>query len=209
METIALKTKPRAATGTRASQKLRKAGLIPAILYGHKQEPLNVCLAHDDVVSALKHHARVVDLHTPAGVETAFIKDVQYDFLGRDVIHLDFERVDKDERIEVEVTIELKGTAPGASNGILEQPLHTILVECRALDIPESIKVNISTMQLGETIHVKELQLPAGVKALTDPELVVVHIISAKEEVLPAATGEGVVEPEIVGRRVAKDEAEE
>src|SRR5206468_4967888 len=87
-----------------------------------------------------------------------------WDHLGKDVLHIDFERVSADERIEVPVRIELKGIAPGVTGGgILDQPLHTVMVECLAISIPDSIRVNINELQLGAAIHVKDLTLPEGV----------------------------------------------
>src|SRR5256885_605773 len=123
MQTVTLPTQPRTDFGKRATARVRKQGLVPAILYGHKKDPVAVALPLDDVVSALRHHARLVALQLPGGEETALIKEVQHDHLGRAVLHMDFERVDKDEMVEVEVNLELKGVAPGSSAGILEQPL--------------------------------------------------------------------------------------
>lgn len=212
MQTVSLPTQPRKAFGKRSAAKVRKDGLIPAIIYGHKKDAVAVALPHEPVEQALRHHARLVALQLPGGEETAIIKEVQRDHLGRAVLHVDFERVDKDERIEVEVELELKGTAPGTSAGVLEQPLHVLKIECAAVDVPESIKVNISNLQLGGVIHVKELTIPAGIKVLSDPDAVVVQVKSPVAEVEPTAGGppvEGGSEPEIVGRRVKTDEEEE
>jgi len=211
MQTVSLPTQPRQAFGKSSAAKVRKQGLIPAIIYGHKKDPVAVALPHEPVEHALRHHARLVALQLPGGEETAIIKEIQRDHLGRAVLHLDFERVDKDERIEVEVELELKGTAPGTSAGVLEQPLHVLKIECAAVDVPESIKVNISNLQLGGVIHVKELTIPAGIKVLSDPDAVVVQIKAPVAEV-EAPVGpppEGGAEPEIVGRRVKADEDEE
>src|SRR5439155_17618767 len=106
--------------------------------------------------------------------------------LGKEVLHVDFMRVSQDERIEVPVRIELKGIAPGVTGGgILDQPLHTLTVECLAIRIPDSIRVNINELQLGAAIHVKDLTLPEGVKALADPDAIVVQVMTPAAE--PAA----------------------
>jgi len=211
MDTVTLPTQPRAEFGKRSAARVRKQGMIPAIIYGHKKDPVAVALPSEPVESALRHHARLVALQLPGGEETALIKEVQHDHLGRAVLHIDFERVDKDERIVIDVTLELKGTAPGSSSGVLEQPLHTLKIECAAVDVPESIKVNISALQLGQVIHVKELAIPSGMKVLTDPDAVVVQVKAPTAEAEPtlAPPTEGGSEPEIVGRRVAKEEGEE
>jgi large subunit ribosomal protein L25 len=132
------------------------------------------------------------------------------------VLHVDFKRVSRDERVKMTVRIEMKGTPAGLGGGhILEQALHALHVECPALAIPDSIKVVVTGLQLGHPIHVRELALPDGVKALDDPELVVAQIALVKVEAAPAAAAPvepgaaTAAEPEIVGRRVAKEEEAE
>jgi large subunit ribosomal protein L25 len=217
MESVTLATKPRDGRGKRTARHLRKEGLIPAVLYGHKEAVVAVSLSAEELLSAIRHHARVMDLAIGGKAETAVIQEVQYDHLGKEILHVDFKRVSKDERIVVSVVIELKGTAPGMSAGVLEQPLHDLEVECLAIAIPESIKCVISTLQLGEAIHVRDLTAPEGVKILNAPDAIVVQIKAAIVEptptavpgAAPVAEGATPVEPEIVGRRVAKEEPEE
>ena len=158
----------------------------------------------------VRQGTHVVDLRLDGGLEKALIRDLQWDHLGKDLLHIDFERVSADERIEVPVRIELKGIAPGVTGGgILDQPLHTLTVECLAISIPDSIRVNINELQLGGAIHVKDLTLPEGIKVLADPDAIVVHITAPAVEpeavVAPAATAE----PELIGRPKAEEEAEE
>jgi large subunit ribosomal protein L25 len=207
MQIVKLPTEPRPGLGKRHAARLRKRGLIPAIIYGHKKDPVAVALPHAEVESAIRHHARLVELNG----ETALIKEVQHDYLGRSVVHVDFERVDKDEKVEIEVDIELKGTPP--ANAVLDQPLHALTIECRALDVPESIKVNIGGLHVGDVIHVKDVQLPEGLKAVDDPDAIVIQVKAVQVATdMPIAAGgppaEGGAEPEIVGRRV-KEEGEE
>jgi large subunit ribosomal protein L25 len=216
METVSLATQPRTGHGKRGARKLRTQGLVPAIIYGHKQTPVAVALGKKDIDTALRHHARIVDLKIDGQTETAVIQEVQHDHLGVEVLHVDFKRVSKDERIEVAVPIELKGTPTAVGHGgVLDQPLHELEVECLAIAIPENIRVNIGELQIGQAIHVKELTLPEGVKALNDPEAVVVQLRAflAEPEPTAAAPAEGAepaaTEPEIVGRRVKEETPEE
>jgi large subunit ribosomal protein L25 len=166
-------------------------------------------LAEDDVVKAIRHGARVVDLQADGKTEKALIREVQWDHLGKDILHVDFARVAADERIVVPVRIELRGTAPGvAQGGVLDQPLHTLEVECLALSVPESIRVNVGALQVGGAIHVRDLVLPPDVKAMADPDAIVIHVTAPKVEaeaaVAPAAE---TAEPEVIGRqREAKEE---
>ena len=212
MDILKLPTLPRTETGSRPAIKLRKAGVIPAVIYGHKKPSVSLSLKHDVIESALKHHARLVELELPGGNETALIKEVQHDYLGKEILHVDFARVDPNEKITIEVEVELKGIAPGTSSGVLDQPLHVLKVECLAAQVPESIRVNISALQLDQAIHVKELVLPPGVVCLNDPDAIVVavkaHVVVAETPVtaLPGAEAVTGAEPEIVGRRVKVEE---
>jgi large subunit ribosomal protein L25 len=213
MDAVTLATRPRPDHGKRASRHLREQGLIPGIVYGHKEAAVPVALDRKELETALRHNARVVDLRLDGKTELAVIQEVQHDHLGKEVLHIDFKRVSKDERIVVSVRIELKGTPAGLGGGhILEQPLHELEIECPAFAIPESIRVNVTTLQLHHPIHVKELTLPPEVTALNDPDLVVVQISTTAPEpeapVAAPAEGEG-AEPEIVGRRVKEEEGEE
>jgi large subunit ribosomal protein L25 len=208
VEAVVLVTQKREGKGSHRAAKLRKQGLIPAVLYGHKQETVAVSVSHDELFAAIKHGSRVLDLKADSGVETALIKAIQWDHLGKDILHADFERVSKDERITVHVRVELRGIAPGVTGGgVLDQPLHTVDVECLAIAIPESIRVNLGELQLGQSIYVRDLKLPEGVKMISDPDAIVVHVTAPQAEV--EVPGEGVAEPEIVGRRVADEEGEE
>ena len=209
-ESVQLKVEKREGRGTRKARHLRKTGQVPGVVYGHKQETISVSLSAEELARVVRQGTHVVDLRLDGGLEKALIRDLQWDHLGKDLLHIDFERVSADERIEVPVRIELKGIAPGVTGGgILDQPLHTLTVECLAISIPDSIRVNSNELQLGGAIHVKDLTLPEGIKVLADPDAIVVHITAPAVEpeavVAPAATAE----PELIGRPKAEEEAEE
>jgi large subunit ribosomal protein L25 len=196
--------------GTRAAAKLRKTGNIPAVVYGHKEETLSVALSGEEVHTVLRHKVQIVDLKMDGGVQKAQIREVQWDHLGKEVLHVDLKRVSVDERIEISVPVELRGTAPGVTGGgVLDQPIHSLRVECLAVAVPESIRVNISELQQGAAIHVRELNLPPDVKALDDPDAVVVHVtVPQAEPEAGAAPAAEQAEPEIIGRKAAEGEAE-
>lgn len=211
-ETIVLKTQPRKLFGGANAKRLRKQGLLPAVVYGHKEEHLTVVLSRDEFEKAFRHGVRVLELDTGVKKETARIRELQWDHLGKDVVHVDFMRVSKDERIVVNVRIELRGIAPGVGpGGVLDQPLHTLAVECLALEIPEFIRVNIDGLQVGQAIHVSDIKLPTGVVAKVDPDAIVVHVKAVKEEVVAPAVPlvEGAAEPEVIKKPVKEEEAEE
>jgi large subunit ribosomal protein L25 len=213
-ETFSLVAKPRAGHGSRAARKLRKQNQLPAVIYGHKEATVPVTVPLDEFQKALRHNVRLVDLKTDGKTEKTLIRDVQWDFLGMEVLHVDFARVSEDERIKVDVRLEIKGTAPGATGGgVLDQPMHALHIECLAINVPDSIRVNIGQLQIGQAVHVKELELPPGVKALADPDAVVVHVVAPRVE----ATAEAAVaaptteqaEPEVIKREKEAKEEEE
>lgn len=207
-ESVVLPIEKREGRGTRKAQKLRIDGLVPGVVYGHKEETVSISVAAEALMSAVRHGARVVDLSADGGVQKAQIAELQWDHLGQELLHVDFRRVAADERIHVTVHIEIKGIAPGVTaGGALDQPIHTLSVECAADSVPESIRVNINELQMGAAIHVRDLHLPPGVKALADPDAIVVHVTAPQAAAeAAAAPGEEQAEPEVIGRKAAAEE---
>ncbi len=207
-ESVKVVVQPRTTTGSQAARRLRRQGLIPAVIYGHKEATVSVTLAAEDIEKVIRHGVHVVDLQVDGKTEKALIREVQWDHLGKDLLHVDFNRIAADERVVVTVPLMIRGTAPGvAQGGVLDQALHNLSVECLATQVPESIRVNVGELQLGQFIHVKELVLPEGVKAMTDPDVVVVHVAAKQvEEAAPAAPAAETAEPEIIGRQKAAEE---
>jgi len=205
-----LEVRKREPKGSKAAHRLRhKEKRIPAVVYGHKEATEAVSVPKDDLLKILRHGARVLDLKSDKGVQKALIREVQFDHLGKEVLHIDFARVAADERIVIPVAIELRGIAPGVTaGGVLDQPLHSLQVECLAIAIPESIRVNINELQIGQSVHVRDLTLPAGAKAMNDPDAVVVHV-SAPQAEAEAPAEAATAEPEVIGRKAAEEEEEE
>jgi large subunit ribosomal protein L25 len=208
---IVLTTTTRTERGSRAAAKLRAKGELPAVLYGHKEETVALTISAEALQNVVRHKARVVDLQPDKGpTQKALIREIQWDHLGKDVLHVDFERVSADERIHVSVPFEIRGIAPGVTGGgVLDQPLHTLPIECPAISVPESIRVNIGELQLGAAIHVRDLHLPEGVTTSADPDAIVVHVtlkqLEAEPVVAPVAA---TAEPEVIGRKAAEEEDE-
>jgi large subunit ribosomal protein L25 len=206
-ESVVLKTEKREGRGSRKAEKLRGEKRIPAVIYGHKEATVSLSLSRDELTKAIRHGDRVVDLQIDSGVQKALISEVQWDHLGHDILHVDFKRVSADERIHVTVPVELRGIAPGVTGGgILDQPIHALAIECLALSVPESIRVNINELQLDASIHVRDLHLPPGVTALADADAIVVHIKAPQAEPTPGAEAPaGQAEPEVIGRKAAEE----
>jgi large subunit ribosomal protein L25 len=185
-------------TGSRVSRRLRKQGKIPAIIYGHKQTPVPIALPRTAVWDMIKKSTHLAELSFGGSTETVLVRDVQWDHLGKEIIHLDFARVNVDESIETEVRVEIRGTAPGAlGGGTLEHLLHDLKIICRANAIPDAIKVDVSHLQVDQGIHVKDLILPDGVTVDDDPEKLVVHVITRAPETATEPEA-GVTQPEVI-----------
>jgi large subunit ribosomal protein L25 len=209
-ESLELVTENRDTRGTRTARRLRAQGRVPAVVYGHKEATVSVTVAADVLLSAIRHGARVVDLRSEAGVQKAQIAELQWDHLGHEVLHVDFRRVAADERIHVTVSVEVRGVAPGVTaGGVLDQPIHTLSVECAADSVPDSIRINVNELHLGGAIHVRELHLPPDVKALADPDAIVVHVTTPQAEEAAPVPGAEQAEPEVIGRKAAAEEGEE
>jgi large subunit ribosomal protein L25 len=205
-DVVVLKAETRTGNGRRDSIRARKKGHVPAIVYGHKEVPEPVLVNHDLLFDAIKHRHRNLTLDIAGKTQAVILQDVQYDYLGKDILHADFRRVDAGERIRVIVPVELRGIAVGTnSGGVIDQPMHTIHIECPGTSVPETIRVRIDDLQIGHSIHVKELKLPEGVKVLEELEAVVVQVKMPGAEPLPAEVPGG-NEPEVI---TAKKKAED
>src|SRR5271170_4819281 len=164
-QTANITVKPRSELGSRANKRLRDAGFLPGVIYGHKEAVIPVTLPRKEVVNHLRGGAHLFDLHLDGHAQKVLIKEVQYDHLGIEVIHVDFARVSLDEKVKVTVGIELKGTPKGEEEGgVMQQMLVELEVECLVTDIPEIIRHNVAEMALNDVVHVSDLVLPAGVK---------------------------------------------
>jgi large subunit ribosomal protein L25 len=204
-----LNVEVRDSRGKRNAKRLRRAGGLPAVLYGHGQEAISLQLKADELDTLVRHGARLVKL-AGAVDENAFIRSLQWDTYGTHLLHVDFTRVSEHEKVEVQVMVELRGEAPGIKQGgVVKQSIHQIDVECEATAIPERLYVNINNLKLGEAITVAQLVLPPGVVVQADPEDVVVECAEPVE--LPEeAAGEGAeAEPEVIGRKKEEEGEEE
>lgn len=195
-------------TGKRRNRRLRAAGLIPAVLYGHKQDSVSLAVPADDVAAVLRHGNRFIAL-TGAVNERAFIKDCQWDTWGQAILHVDFTRVSEHERIRLSVPVVLRGEAPGVKEGgVVKQVLHTVEIECEPASAPEKIEVNINNLRLTDVIHVENVIFPEGVKPLAEMTTPVVECNEAVEVSEEAeATADG-AEPEVIGRKKEEEPQE-
>jgi len=173
-KTLSLEAQIREQTGSKAAAAVRRQGRIPAVVYGHQEQPVAISLDAHDFVEGLHQGLRLMDLSLAGKSETAIIKELQYDHLGRDVIHADLIRVDVTEIIKVVVPVELKGTPKGAQEGgVLTSHTNRLEVQCLAINIPEMIVVPVKDLDVGQAIHAGDIHLPEGVTLATPAEMLV------------------------------------
>jgi large subunit ribosomal protein L25 len=207
-KTLSIAAEPRTAKGSRAVRRIRAEGRIPAVIYGHGQDTVMLSLSQHDFGGLLRHGGHgLLDVQIGSETESAVIKDVQFDVFGREILHVDFARISRGERVVVEVAVVLKGTAPGvAEGGVVNWVLHSIDIECPAENIIEQLPINVSGLHLNQALLVKDLQLPEGLKAMQDPELVVVQVAPPHREAEPTELEAGAAEPELIRREAKADE---
>lgn len=201
-----IRTKP----GTSESRRIRRRGSVPGNLYGHQLTPVMLSVPQDRLSNLVHSGIRVLDLEVDGKHEKAMLRDLQWNTFGTHILHFDLIRIDADERVTVEVPVELKGVAPGiAAGGILDHHVRTLSLECPASQLPESITVRIHELETGDSIHVSDLDIPAGFEVHTTPETIVVQIVAAKDdEEAPEGAESGSAEPEVIGRK-EEDESNE
>lgn len=203
MSESALQAQIREATGKGAGRKLRAAGRIPAVLYGRGRESVLLSLEPRSLERALSSsHAgmnTLFDLHVEgrqgAGETVVLVKDLQRNPVKGTLVHADLYQVDLSKTIEVAVPIHIVGTAVGVSlnGGILDIALREIEIECLPRAIPDQIDLDVSAVDIGESLHVRDIPLPAGVTLRSDPDLAVVSVVApaSEAEAAPAAAAEG------------------
>lgn len=159
-----LKVEKRGETGSSRMRRLRAVGKVPAVLYGHGEEPVNLAIDWIELDAVLKHSGHVVQL-TGAIRENALIKEVQWDHVTQSCLHVDFARVAVDELVEVTLEIVLKGTAKGTGDGgVVNHVLHQIEVLSPANAIPDRLELNVTNLELNGVLRSSDLVLPEGAK---------------------------------------------
>ena len=188
--------------GKHHNRRLRRAGKVPGILYGHGLENISLAVSAEILTAAIRHGSRLVSL-TGAVNESAFIRELQWDTWGTHIVHVDFTRISEHEIVEVRVPVELRGEAPGVrEGGVVVQHVHEVEIACPAAVIPEKLAVNINHLKLNESIALGSLELPQGAKMLAaDMEEVVVECVVPMEMPEEAGAEAAAGEPEVIGAR--------
>ena len=222
MATVSLSANSRDLTGKGAARTLRSQGQVPAVIYGHGRDPQPLALNARDLDKMLSHiQAESTVIEVTVGGQTAktLIREIQRHPIKRQILHVDFQALVAGEKVTVSIPIVLVGIPEGVrlEGGVLDQTLRELEIEVDPSNIPDRVELDITSMVIGDSKHVSDLSIPAGVEVLDDPETSVAVLAAPRaviEEVAPVAEaveGEAgaVGEPEVIGRGKEEDEGEE
>src|SRR5712691_414626 len=211
---VKLKAEPRAEVGRSAVRKLRARGLIPAVIYGGNDEPQPLQVAARDINAMMSQASGEnvlveLEIGDDGQTRTALVQEVQHSPVGGDIRHVDFHAISMDQMIEAEVPLEPVGTAVGVKTfgGLLEQSLRALAVECLPGDLPDRITVDVSELNIGDSIHVRDIQLPPGVTPKVQLDLTAFSVLAPVVEEEPVvAEAEAAAGPEVIKEK--KEEGE-
>lgn len=207
VQTVKIKATNRTETGSRSVKRLRDKGLMPGVIYGHKQAVISITLQFKEMSTQIAKGSHLFEIDLDGTPETVLVKDVQYDYLGDKLLHVDFSRVRLDEKVKVTVPLELKGTPKGEDEDgqKLQQLITDLEIECMVVNIPSIIRHNVVEMGANSVLHIKDLVLPEGVRSLQDADLLVAVVREVKEEA--AEVAEAVIAPEVIGQKERDEKA--
>ncbi|MBP6909073.1 MAG: 50S ribosomal protein L25 [Candidatus Saccharicenans sp.] len=216
--TLVIKAETRQKTGKNAAGRLRKQGLVPAVLYGGQTASQPLTLQKKDIIEILKSETgenTIFRVAVGSGEKDVMLKDVQINPVTDELTHLDLIEISMDKPVRVSVPIELVGEPVGVKTegGVVDFLLRELDVECLPREIPESIKIDISGLHIHQSFKVQNLALPAGLKVNADPNAAIAVISSVAEEAAPAPAeevieGAEMKEPELIRKERKKEEEE-
>ncbi len=214
-QTIKIDVEKRERVGTNHVHSLREQGILPAVLYGKDRETVPVQLSYRQLEQAMEESGRLFELEFNGESETAKIKDLQWDHLGENVLHVDFERVDMDDPIELDVPLTTVGTSTviEGRGAYMQRHLASLTISCLPSKIPEVIPVSIDGLTIGDVIHVEDVDYPDGVEPVTPGNRLIISVHEAREVLEEEEEEMGLeptaLEPELIGEEEEEEEAEE
>ena len=187
-----LQVAPRKRSGTGALKRLRREGLVPAVVYGKKFDNINLKVNAKEIRDLLAHSTSeniLVDLQIEGGGnQLALIQDVTHNPLSGNIVHIDFHAIKEDEKIHARVPVRLTGESAGVKlGGLLEHQIHSLEISCLPKDLPEAIVYDVTHLNTGDFVHVRELSFPEGVQPKLSGEVIVIHIAAPRVSAEPAA----------------------
>ena len=178
---VVLKAEPRNEIGKGAARALRREGYVPGVIYGHGEEttPLKVDRVElEKLITSIAYESRLIDLKTDGESRPVLIREVQFHPFRPQVLHIDFLAVHKGEKIRLEIPIKVVGTSVGVKEGgILEHLRHEVEVRCDPDAIPEAFEVDISELEVGDSLSIEDLMVPQGVDLLVDPGTTILSVV--------------------------------
>lgn len=208
---ITLKAKKRENLSRSTTKQLRKDGYIPGVVYGKSQEPITVSVNNIDLIKTIRDEGRnaiiSLEIEDEKSVDV-MVHDYQKEIVKDDIIHVDFFAVDMAEEMDVQVPVRIEGEAIGVKEGgVLQQPVFELQVRAKPADIPEEITVDVTNLNIGDSLAVQDIEKTGSYEILDDPETTVVVILAPDTDDVEADTDvDESIEPELVG---AKDDEEE
>jgi large subunit ribosomal protein L25 len=220
MPEIVVAAQSRTEKGKNANRRLRTRGLIPGTVYGSKKESVSVAVSPSEITAILRSASgenTLFDLDLEGRRRKVILKEFQLEPIKGHVLHADFYEVALDKTLEVRVHVELHGTPVGVKvqGGIVDFVTRELEIACLPADIPEKIAVDISDLELGKHLRVSDLHVPEKVKVLTEPGVVVVHVVAPRAEEAPVVAevapeaAAATAEPEVIKKGKTTDEAAE
>jgi large subunit ribosomal protein L25 len=217
MATVSLAAKSRDTVGTGNARKLRQAGEVPAVIYGHSREPQSLSLNTREVEKLLTQIAgtsTVVELAIDGKTARTLIREVQRHPFKRQVLHVDFQELVAGEKVTLSVPLRFHGTPVGVreNGGILEEVMHQVHLRVDPMSIPDHIDVDVGNLTIGHSIHVSELQLPEGAEVMDDEDATVCLVSAPRavvEETPAADAAAAPAEPELIRKTKADEEGAE
>lgn len=210
---VKLTAERRSGIGRSAVRKLKATGAVPAVIYGSKDKPEPLQISRRAIDAILSHASGeniLVELEVAgSGNRLALVQEVQHSPVGGDILHVDFHAVSMDETIQADVPLEATGTANGVKNfgGLLEQNLRSLSIECLPRDLPDVITVDVSALNIGDAIHVREIPLPPGVTTRMPADLTAISVLAPTVEEEPAAVVEAAAAPEVIKEKKEEPDA--
>lgn len=206
-----LKAKERNGIGTSASKKLRREGLVPGVIYGHRDNPVTIAVSEREfniLLDKIKGHSPIINLELGETAMKVVLKSLQRAPISKRILSVDFQRIHAKEKVTLKIPVILKGSPIGVKmGGILDHPLRAIPVKCEIEKVPEHIEIDISGLKLGHSIHISELKIE-GVEFMLPPDTPVVTVLTPRKLVEEAvAVTEEIKEPEVITEK-KKVEAE-
>jgi len=212
MASASLSGETRSETGKGVARKLRAAGRVPGVVYGHAREAQSLSLVArelEKLLATVATGSTVIELSLGGAVTKTLIREVQRHPFKKQILHIDFQELVAGEKVIVDLPLVFVGTPEGVrlSGALLEQILHSIEVRVDPANIPNHIDVDVTHLAMGHSLHVRDIQLPAGLEVLSDEDATICAVIAPRAAVEAAAEGEGAAEPELIRKTKEEEEA--